>query len=345
MFVPIVLGIAGYLLFPPLGHGDHFNPLRVTNDPLPQVNDANFTLKYLNGDWDIIPVYHTPITSWEEVDIAPVHTGWGDNKENGLWAYRMSEELTNRVCDSFEDTKKRVNSQTDVEVVDHVSNYGSNPVGCGPAPRRLHRNLKETPLKGTEALYFNSKFLTADKLTKEMKTPVFISSFFSEYPNRKLTAPWHNALSPSVAVTCVGEKWWTFVAPRAVGKYGSRSFNGATFPRGIDEDEPLYIVKTTRGSVISFPPWWAHFVITEPSPSFMYTLRAQYDGSVFWNLVKRFFTERMTLWNTLPPWNGKTAYENSIEKDDVFREDCPNLITKEHLDGIVDLHNSIWKEE
>jgi len=343
--VPVLLAVAGYLLFPPLGHGDHFNPLRVTDVPLAQYNQENFTHQYLNGDWEIIPVYHKPINSWEEVELAPVHTGWGSNKENGLYAYRMSDELIDRVCDPFDVVKAQVDSQTDVQVVEHTSPHGPNPVGCGAAPRREHRNLVEEPLKPAEALYFNSNFFTAEKLAAEIKTPVFISSFFSHYARRLLSAPWHNALAPSIAVTCTGDKWWTFVAPRGVGKYGSRSFNGATFPRGIDEDEPLYLIKTTRGSVISFPPYWPHFVISMPTPSFMYTLRAQYDGSVFWNLVKRFFVERITLWNTLPPWNGKTAYENSIDKDDVFNPKCPNHITTEHFEAMAALHDRLWQEE
>lgn len=343
--VPVILAVAFYLRFPPHGHGDYFNPLRTSDVPLAQVSNVNYTKMYINGDFKLIPVYHKPINSWEEVELASVHTGWGSNKENGLYAYRMSDELIDRVCDPFETVKERVNSQTDVQTVEHASVNGPNPLGCGAAPRTEHRNLVETPLMPSEALYFNSEFLKADKLAAEINTPLFISSFYSEYDRRLVTAPWHNAVSPSIAITCTGDKWWTFVAPRGVGKYGSRLFNGATFPRGIDEDEPLYIVKTTRGSVISFPPYWAHFVITEPKPSFMYTLRAQYEGSVFWNLVKRAFVERLSLWYALPAWNGKTAYENSLAKKDVFQRECPNEISKEDLDAIVDLHESIWVEE
>merc|ERR1719270_1931203 len=111
----------------------------------------------------------------------------------------MSDELWEKLCDPFDVIKKRVDSQTDVEVVAHTSPLGANPVGCGQAPRRQHRNLVETPLQRNEALYFNSAFLQADKLAKEIKIPLFISSFFSDYAKRRLTAPWHNALAPSIA--------------------------------------------------------------------------------------------------------------------------------------------------
>lgn len=344
IIVPVFLLISNVFLNTFFPHV--LNPLNITLRPLDFKSTEDWTLKSLNGEVKIRSAGKPKlINSWSEVDIAPVHTGWGSNKEDGIYVYRMSDDLYNTLCDPEEVIKQRLNEMKDVKLVSYDSEkyngtdpHGGNVIGGGNL-FRFTETIKGRGLNPLEALSFNTDVVSAQNILDKLnQTNLFVSSFVSDFPHKVATAPWHAAVAPSIGIQCHGTKIWNFVRPQGIAKYGGRGFNGATMLRGFDEDEEQYVVKTFPGSIISFPPYWAHHVATWPGFSYLYTIRAAYPGSVFWNLIKRALRERLSLWYILPPWNGKSAFENSAKErsgDDIYANNI-NDMTRENLEKFVE---------
>jgi len=319
------------------------NPLQITLRPLDYQSTEDWTLKYVNGEVKVKSAGSPKlIDSWSEVEIAPVHTGWGDNMDSGIRLYKMTDKLYSELCDSEEIIRARLNEMGEVKMVSYDSAlpHGGNVIGGGNL-KRFTANLKERGLQPLDALSFNTDVVSAQNILDKLnQTNLFVSSFVSEFPDYVQSSPWHAAVAPSIAIQCHGAKLWNFMRPQGMAKYGGRGFNGAAMLRAFDEDEVQLVVKTFAGTIMSFPPYWAHTVLTYPGFSYLYTIRAAYSGSVFWNLIKRALRERLTLWYILPPWNGKSAFENSDQEAsgaDIYGNDI-NDMTREHLLGYL-AHN------
>lgn len=351
------------------GHGSFWNPLNATGEPLvydPEIFQK-YTNDFINGNLKVVGVGEPQtINAFDDVEIAPRYTGWG-MKDNtlGINYYKMTDELHEKLCPSWENLSEQLNKQESFGIAFHRSGpYGPRPFGCGALLRtQMNGTFSDIPELGS--IYFNSKFKAANELGKKMKewNSMYVSSFYSNFKSQRLTSPTHNAMVPSVAVTCSGNKWWVFSRPRAVSKYGARTFEGAAFMRGIDENEEQFVVHTGPGSIITFPPYWAHWVMTKPGPSFMYTLRLKYPGNLLLNLITRMFSERVTLYHMLPGWikgealksafnqilnretnTGSSSFEIADKATDIHGGDCPNKITKEELEGLFAKCKSVQKE-
>lgn len=348
--VPLFL----FLMLPNWGHGTFMNPIMVTDDDLSDASGKPYMEALLRGEIKLTPM-NTPkiINTMEEVEIAPMYTGWGNNYENGVYHYKMSDEMYEKFCPSWERVKEMVDSKETLIAGRNLYHYGAYPVGCGrSAPKMI--NQTEEKLGPDRTLYFNSEFWSQEEIREMTGVDVdarFISTFFDQIQRPILNSPYHNAMVASIAIQCYGGKWWTFAAPRGMAKYGTRSYNGATILRGMDEDEEHFVVYTEPGTIISFPPWWPHFVISDAGNTFLYTLRKVYPSYFTFlktntqltiEVLSRFFAERLSLFNTLPPNNGRTAHENSRTYVDVHsNEDCKNEITLEDLTRLMDYQDKV----
>ena len=78
----------------------------------------------------------------------------------------------------------------------------------------------------------------------------------------------------------------------------------------------IYVVLLllSLGSIITFPPYWVHWVITNPGLSFMYTLRLKYPGNMFFIFLKRLFVERLTVFYMIPEWYFREALQSTFNR-------------------------------
>jgi len=348
----VLLSVALFFLLPDHGHGDFLNPLNTTEERLAHTPEIHkkYVQDFINGNLKVVGIGAPKvIDKFEEVEIPPIHSGWGDDKTQGVKYYKMTDRLYKNLCPSWEELAEQLSQQESFQVAYHLAGeYGARPLGCAKVPRRqMNGTFEDIPERAS--LYFNSEFQAANELAGRMKewAIMFVSTFYSDFDGRRLTSPFHNAMSPSIAITCAGNKYWTFVRPRAVAKYGARAFTGASFMRGMDEDEEQFVVQTGAATIISFPPYWAHWVITNPGKSYMYTLRSKYPGRLAVNLLRRLFVERFTLWEITPKsifGSLSSSFEDAKNATDIHGDDCDSEITKEELDGLYAKMQSVQKE-
>jgi len=365
-FFVLLISIIFYFLLPDHGHGSFLNPLNATRKRIDHEPEKwkNYTKDFINGKIEVVGVGEPKIVNtFDDVKVQPSYVGWGEDNTLGINYYKMTDELYEKLCPSWESLSEQLKKQEFFDVTIHRSGiYGSQPFGCS-ASERTKMNGTFSDIDELGSLYFNSKFLAPDELSAKMKkwNQAYVSSFYSNFKNQRLTSPAHNAMVPSVAITCSGNKSWIFARPRSIAKYGARTFQGASFMRGMDENEEQFVVHTGPGSIITFPPYWVHWVITNPGLSFMYTLRLKYPGNMFFIFLKRLFVERLTVFYMIPEWYFREAlqstfnrilgyqkldssFETGDDATDIHGFDCANRITKEELDGLYTKCKSVQKE-
>jgi len=348
-------------------HGTFLNPLNVTLEPLTMEPSDWWTDMYISGKIKLTPMTNpTIVNSYSEV--APPKfsetnwMGWGKDNQNGIKFYKMSPELYAEICPTWEAITEQFSLPNVNLMVSKMQPYGPNPIGCS-ASEKYRRDLTKEFLTTQEMLYFNSEMDIPVGIPEQVREGInhgkyYVSTFMSMFDEVRLTSPWHSAISGSVAVQCFGSKYWVFSNPRSHAKYGARGFFGATILRGSDEDEEHFLVKTVPGSILVFPSWWSHFVVTDPGKSYMYTVR--YGAMWEYNWFAKWFTrliakDRLSIWNTFPPFqwpenqNGKTANEMAEEPDsdyaDIMSPNCTNSMPAEKFAAMDSMHRKLLGEE
>jgi hypothetical protein len=76
------------------------------------------------------------IDSFDNVDVLPIYSGWGKDNTLGINYYKMTDELYEKLCPSWETLAAELKTQANFDVVIHKSgNSGPHPIGCGAVER------------------------------------------------------------------------------------------------------------------------------------------------------------------------------------------------------------------
>lgn len=282
------------------------NPLNVTFHGQVDYNGQNYTEQVIDAQVFVDPVVHQ-ISSFDEAKIT-----------DRLMVYQLPDEYMHNLCPSL-DALNAGMKDTEVTVNHYYDVYGANVVGCKNMDTETITYPGKMP--ANMSMSFFSEMIRPENLPATVRDNRIkaVSGFVSYYDHPYLSAPQHAAAVASIAIQCVGDKVWGFQAPSGNKRHGLLSFFGGVIARGIDGDTPMYIVQTKPGTVITFPAFWAHWVLTKPGPNFMYTPRIPMLAIAFWR-------HRLSMWNTVREifWENvlsggekaTSALDRAVELDD-----------------------------
>lgn len=355
---PVIFAILFYLACPKHGHGTFMNPLNITFDPLPVEPFDWWTDMYLSGNMTVIPVHAEKIIdSLEEVEHAPYSTGWGSNSENGMRMHKMTDELYEKLCPTWEEIYDEVKSLGPLQVTHFKWDNGAHPIGCNYYDIK-EKDLGKEPLLENEGIFFgrnaDSPSWPDDIRAYINRFSYVLTTFFHDMDRMRMTSTSHSAPSASVSIQCLGEKWWLFAPPRTMGKYGSKARDaglGAVWSRGLDEDVETYLVKTQPGTIMTFPQNWNHWVLSPAGKTYMYNIRWRPPTPLgkLYALFQRIGTERYSMWHIIKSALAllKIGYRRESQfksEDDVHGPSCQNELSDEYLKKIVEFNEKIWSQ-
>lgn len=307
------------------------NPLNVTFGNPVDYNGLEFTEQVINRqkitEWPV-----QKVQSYDDVKVT-----------HQLEVFELPDEYMKTICPSLDEVNANMKGKK-VTVNHYYDVYGANLIGC------KNMDVEEIVYPGkmpaNMSMSFFSDLIRPDNLPEPVKSKAVkaVSGFVSYYAHPYLSAPMHAAAVDSIVILCEGEKTWGFTRPSANKRWGLLSFFGGVISRGIDEDSQMIIVRQKPNQIVTFPAFWAHWVLTKPGPSFMYTLRVP-------RLLKAFYRHRLSMYRTVAEifWEnifsngakGSSALDKAVKADDqnvIYdkkEKGCDNEIPLDSLERLM----------